>query len=151
MDARLINHRLRLRFFSYTTGHRPDILDTERFNLTPNPLGPNQTGVEWTHALGGLVNNRYLLLIEKVQTGIHPGTIEKYLQWMIDECYEPPVSGTDEDREPVTINLEVEPGEEFIQRLNSLSRVRKATVRVVRPHPGWADLESELAEEALQS
>lgn len=150
-EARLINNRLRLRFFSFTTGHRPDILDTEDFNFTPNPLAPTQTGVEWTHVLGRLVNDRYLLLIERVQTGIHPGTIERYLQWMIDEFYKPLVSGDGEDREPVTINLEAEPGEEFIQRLNSLSSVKKATIRVVRPNPGWADLESELAGEAEES
>jgi hypothetical protein len=64
-EASLRNHRLKLRFLSYTKGHRPDVLDTSEFSVQPNPLTPAQTNVEWTHALGGLKNGRYILLIER--------------------------------------------------------------------------------------
>lgn len=150
--ATIKDKRLRLRFLSFTTGYRPDILDTEGYSISPNPLGETQTGVEWTHVLGGKVNGRYLLLCEKVQSGIWPSTIESYLQWMIDNVYGQQWTGDNgEDDENITVNLESEPGSAFIQRINGLSRVRQATVRTVRPNPGWADLASELAGEADQS
>jgi hypothetical protein len=148
--ASLRNNRLRLRFLSFTTGHRPDILDTEDFSLVPNPLDPAQTGVEWTHVLGSQRGNRYLMLVEKVQGGIYPGTIERYLQWMVDEFYEPD-EDQDNRQDPVTISLEAEPGEQFIQRMNALTRIMKASVRIVRPNPGWTDLDTELSGEAEAS
>src|SRR2546425_11497464 len=40
--------RIRIRFISYTTGHRPDILDTQVFSIEPNPLAETQTGIDWT-------------------------------------------------------------------------------------------------------
>jgi len=148
-EAKFIDRRLRLRFLSYTTGYRPDILDTEGYSLTPNPLADTQTGVEWTHILGGRVNGRYLVLCEKVQPGIWPGTLEGYLQWMIDKVHGQEWTGDEgEDEENITISLEPEPGSEFIERINRLSRVKSATVRTVRPNPGWRDLETELAGEA---
>lgn len=151
-ETTLRNHRLRLRFFSYTKGHRPDVLDTNQFALQPNPLAPSQTSVEWTHALGALKNNRYMLLVEKNIGGIYPTTLGRYLQWAVDQFYEPPEEEEENgDREPVTINLEAEPGPEFLTRLESLDRVTEATVRVVRPNPGWRDLETELGHKAGES
>lgn len=151
-EAKVINSRLRLRFLSFTTGYRPDILDTEAYSVEPNPLDDTQTGVEWTHALGGRVNGRYLLLCEKVQSGIWPSGIEHYLQWMIDKVHGQEWIGEEEDdEENITVSMEPEPGAAFVQRINDLSRVRVATVRTVRPNPGWKDLETELAGEADDS
>lgn len=143
----LNNSRLRMRFLSFTTGFRPDILDTDEFVLHPNPLLPTQTGVTWTHVLGGRVGGRYVLLVEKVQSGIAPGILEGYLQWLIDENYQ----SEDDNDEPVTVSLEYEPGEEFLTRLNQLTRITKASVRTVRPNPGWGDLENELADQSEAS
>ena len=151
-EASLRNHRLRLRFFSFTKGHRPDVLDTSAFLVQPNPLKPAQTNIEWTHVVGGLKKDRYLLLIERNFNGIWPTTIERYFQSMADSFYVPKRAEEKKgDREPVTINLEPEPGPEFIERIDALDRVSKATVRVVRPNPGWRDLETELGKEADKS
>lgn len=151
-DASLRNHRLRLRFLSYTKGHRPDVLDTSEFSVQPNPLTPAQTSVEWTHALGGLKNGRYILLVERNFSGLWPSTLERYFQTMMDRFYQPdePEEG-EGDREPVTVNLEAEPGPEFLARIDALDRITEATVRVVRPNPGWRDLETELGEKAGES
>jgi hypothetical protein len=51
----------------------------------------------------------------------------------------------------VTVNLEAEPGPEFLARIEALDRITEATVRVVRPNPGWRDLETELGEKAGES
>lgn len=151
-EASLRNHRLKLRFFSYTKGHRPDVLDTSEFLVQPNPLTPAQTNVEWTHALGSLKNGRYILLIERNVSGLWPTTMERYLQTMVDRFYQPnePEDG-EGDQEPVTVNLEAEPGPEFLARIDALDRITEATVRVVRPNPGWRDLETELGEKAGES
>lgn len=151
-EATIRNRRLRLRFLSYTKGHRPDVLDTSEFALYPNPMAESETGVEWTHALGGLKDDRYLLLVEKNVNGIWPTTLGRYLQWAVDEYYDPPEDEEQNgDREPVTINLEAEPGPEFLERMEALDRVTEATVRVVRPNPGWHDLETELGQKAGES
>lgn len=151
-EATLRNHRLRLRFISYTKGHRPDVLDTDQFALQPNPLTPAQTNVEWTHVLGGLKNNRYVLLVERNFNGLWPTTLERYIQTLIDRFYKPAENeGQEGDQEPVTVNIEVEPGPEFLARINALDRVSEATVRVVRPNPGWRDLQTTLGGEAEQS
>jgi len=151
-EASLRNHRLKLRFLSYTKGHRPDVLDTSEFSVQPNPLTPAQTNVEWTHVLGGLKNGRYILLIERNFNGLWPTTLERYLQTMVDRFYQPDELEEGEgDQEPVTVNLEAEPGPEFIARIDALDRITEATVRVVRPNPGWHDLETELGEKAGES
>lgn len=150
-SAELRNHRLRLRFLSYTKGHRPDVLDTDEFAVTPNPLSENQTNIEWTHVLGGLFGNRYVLLIERNVAGIWPSTLEHYVQWMVDSFHEPPEENDQTDREPVTVSLEAVPGPAFLQRVNGLDRVTEATVRIVRPNPGWRDLETELGGVAEES
>jgi hypothetical protein len=149
-EAELRNHRLRLRFLSYTKGHRPDVLDTNEFALHPNPLAESETNVEWTHVLGALKDDRYLLLVEKNVSGIWPSAVERYLQWAVDRFYEPPEE-EGSDREPVTVNLEAEPGPEFLERMEALDRVTEATVRIVRPNPGFRDLDTELGDQAEQS
>lgn len=154
-EASVHHARLRLLFFTFTTGYRPDILDTEAFSIQPNPLAESQTGIEWTHVLGGVKNDRFLLVLEKSQPGIWPSVIEGYLQWLIDEYFvaqENEEQGEDGDeQEPLTVSVEAEPGEEFIRRLDALDRITKATVRTVRPNPGWADLQTELGAEATES
>lgn len=145
-SAESVGASLRLRFMSYTTGHRPDILDTEDFSVEPNPLPRNSTGVEWTHVLGRRLGNGYVFAMERFQAGIWPTTVERYLQWLIDE--HAPAADEDDD---IVVNIEAVPGERFIQRLNSLDRITKATVRTVRPNPGWPDLETEVAYESQQS
>ena len=127
---------IQLRFLSFRTGFRPDILDTDAFTLQPNPLMENQTGVDWTHAIGGQINGRHLLLIEKVKSGISPRNIEGYFNFMVENM---------DLTNVVDVSLEPEPGEEFIHRLTQLTRVRKALVRTVRPNPGWQDLATELS------
>jgi len=150
-ETSLRNHRLRLRFLSYTKGHRPDVLDTTEFSVQPNPLTPAQTNVEWTHALGGLKNGRYVLLVERNFNGVWPSTLERYLQTMVDRFYQPEEPEEEGDQEPVTLNLESEPGPEFLARIEALDRITEATVRVVRPNPGWSDLETELGKKAGES
>jgi hypothetical protein len=149
-EVEIRNRRSRLRFFSFTKGHRPDVLDTVQFSLQPNPLRPSQTGVEWTHVLGGRKGEHYLLVIERNFYGIWPFAIEKYLQWAIDSFYEPDDS-QDDDAEPVTVSLDAEPGEEFLVRIDELDRVTEASVRVARPNPGWRDLQNELGDQARES
>lgn len=68
---------------------------------------------------------------------------------MIDRQYAPDTDP--EDGEAITVSVEAEAGEEFLSRLNGLTRVSKAVVRTVRPNPGWSDLETELAREASAS
>lgn len=148
-DLLIRNRRMKLQFLSYKRGHRPDILDTDNYELEPNPLMPTQTGVEYTHVLGNYVNGRYLLVIERNHSGIWPSAIENYLQWLIDKFYDSELETT--DRDPITVSLEAEPGAEFIERLKNLDKIKSATVRVVRPNPGWKDLDSELSEMANDS
>ena len=150
-DTALLNHRLRLRFLSYTKGHRPDILDTTEFSVQENPLTPSQTSIEWTHALGAPKGGRYALLIEHNHNGIWPSTMEGYLQWLIDGYYQPSPETEQQDSEPVTVSIEAEPGPEFVERMDALEHVTEATLRIVRPNPGWHDLETELGEKAEES
>ncbi len=150
-DTALLNHRLRLRFLSFTKGHRPDILDTTQFAVQENPLTPSQTNIEWTHALGALKGGRYVLLIERNFNGIWPTTLEAYLQWMIDEYYQPRTGAEQEDSAPVAVTIEAEPGPEFVQRMDALEHITEAAIRIARPNPGWHDLETELGEKAEES
>jgi len=148
-EVHLVGGDLRLRFLSYKTGYRPDVLDTEDFTIGPNPLAPTQTGIDYTHAL--LTNrDRWILIVEKTQGGIFPNTMGLYLNWMLDEARVPPNVKLSTGEE-VVVNIEPEPGEAFIQRIDALDRVTKASLRIVRPNPGWADLQDTLGEEASES
>jgi len=147
-DVKLQGIYLRLRFMSFTRGYRPEILDTEAFEVQPNPLSATQTGVEWTHILGARRGARYMMLIERNRRGIWPSSIEAYLQWMVDELHN---RRPGNNAEPVTVSLEADPGPEFLQRLERLDRITEATVRVVRPNPGWQDLDTELGSVAQES
>lgn len=139
--------RLRLLFMSFTTGYRPDILDIESFDLGPNPLEESQTGVDWTHCVGGRVGKKYLLLIEKSQAGIWPRAIERYFQWLIDQTTEP----EEEETQGVVVNIEPLTDLSFVERLESFDRIKRATFRIPKPNPGWSDLEEELGQEADES
>jgi hypothetical protein len=144
-SASLQNHRLRLQFLSYTEGHRPPVIDTNSFNITENPLTDSQTFLEWTHVLGAKVGGVYTLLIERNTSGIWPTVMERYFQWLFDEFYAPPDDEAEEgDGMPVTVAMEAQPGDAFMERIEKLDRITEATVRIHRPNPGWADLESEL-------
>lgn len=137
----------RVLFLSYRTGYRPDILDTSDFTITPNPLPETQTGVDWTHAVGGWKGDRYVLLVERVGMGVYESVVERYLQWMLDRSGLHPAGG---DNAPV-VSVQPEPGEEFASKVEALDRIRAATIRRVRPNPGWRDLDMELAEQAEES
>ena len=87
-----------------------------------------------------------------MRRALHLASIERYLQWAVDEFYNPPEEECqDSEGEPVTVNLEPEPGPQFLERMESLDRVTEATIRVVRPNPGWRDLQTELGEKASES
>lgn len=149
---RMGSGRVQMQFLSFARGFRPDILDTKDFEISETPLAENQTGVEWTHCIGGRVGDRFILIIEKHQGGIYPRSIEHYLNWLVLHVGEVPMATLDNDEEfDVVVSLEAEPGEEFIRRLEALDRITAATYRVVRPNPGWADLESELGTQADDS
>lgn len=150
-SAAVHNSRLRLRFYTYKGGFRPDVIDTNTHTISDSPYEESQAGLEYTHALGGRINGRYVLLVEKTQGGLWPRQMETYLQWLVDEFHQPEDNQEDEEAEPVAISLEPDPSEEFIARMDSLDRITKATVRTVRPNPGWSDLESELADQSQAS
>jgi hypothetical protein len=152
ISANDLNGYLWMRFYTYTQGHRPDVIDTLNHNISGSPYKKSQAGLEYTNILGSKINDKYYLLIEKVQSGIWPSAIESYLQWLVDEYYQPekPLEN-DKGNSPITISLEPDPSEEFIQLMNSLDRVIKATVRISRPNPGWSDLETELGKESQAS
>jgi hypothetical protein len=116
--------------------------------LSPTPLEETQTGVEWTHCLVGRVRDIYALLVEKHNRGIYPHTIENYLNWMIGKAAKAPFAVDPND---VDVSVEAEPGEAFIARLDALERITAATFRVVRPNPGWGDLEDDLGDQAGES
>ncbi len=140
------NGFLWMQYYSYIQGYRPDVIDTQSHNISPSPYSQTQAGVEYTHVLGATVGKRYLLLVEKVQAGIWPETLEGYLQWMIDKYLE-----SEGSSEKITLSIEADPSEEFISRMETLDRITRVTIRTVRPNPGWADLETELARESEDS
>lgn len=138
------DERVRLQFVSFSKGFRPDIIDTTQYTLAGTPLADSQTGVDWTHCLGGTAGGHFLLLVEKHQAGIFPRSIENYLNWLIGESDFDLQAEADDGFPRIVVSLEAEPGEAFMSRLDALTRIRAATYRVVRPNPGWTDLEGEL-------
>lgn len=141
----LNNLRLRMRFISFKVGERPDILDTDNFSLTQNPLQPSQTAVVWTHAFGGFRGNKFYLLLEEHLGSTRAGQLERYLQYLLDEWYR------DERRNPLIVSIEAQASHAFLQRVDELDRITLATMRIPSPNPGWWDLRNELGKEASSS
>jgi hypothetical protein len=152
LDSIHISHkRARFRFLSYSEGDRPEVIDTSDLSIKPNPLGDDETFLSWTHVLGSALSNRYVLIIERVQTGIWPSRIEEYFQWMIDQKLSAPKIRKYVAERSVTVSIEVEPDESFMRRVLAMDRIMSAMLRIVRPNPGWKDLEKELGGEADES
>lgn len=143
--------RARFRFLSFSEGDRPEVIDTSDLSIKPNPLAEDETFLTWTHMLGSELGGRYVLVIERVQAGIWPSRIEEYLQWMIDAKASVPIIQRQLAEEEVTVSIEVEPDEAFMHRVMAMERITSAMVRIVRPNPGWKDLDRELGEEAAES
>ena len=142
-----------LRFYSYSLGDRPDVINTTSLDIKPNPLSDNETQVYWTHVLVSPLKKRVVMLIERIQTGIWPSRIEGYLQWLIDHPENKKLvsevqQSTDE---PLTVTLELEADKSFMKQVESMDRIIAASVRIVRPNPGWKDYEDLLSKEAQAS
>ena len=134
-----------MRFYSYKTGSRPDIITITSQHIEESPLSVDQTFIEWTHALIISVQHVWYLGIEKNSQGIFPKSIEKYLQWLCDKYI-------NTDGKDVSISVEPVPSAEFIERLKALSSVKKATIRYARPNPcDWDELESSILQGADES
>lgn len=137
----------RFLFYSFHPGTRPDVLNTSTHEISPSPLAGDETFVDWTHIVGTPHKGRYRLLIERVQSGIWPTTLEHYLQELVDLYLKGSKAARmrQNAQEPVTVSVEPEPGTKFIDRLENLARIRSVMVRTVRPNPGWGDLQNELS------
>ncbi len=142
-----------MQFFSYAEGERPDVIDTEDLSIHDNPLGESETFLHWTHGLGKQLKDRYVLLLERVQTGIWPSKVEQYFQWLLDhpENESDALKATADPDEPISVSLELEADKSFMKLVNSMDRIVSATVRIVRPNPGWQDYDKLLGEEARDS
>lgn len=152
-SLRQSDETLWFQFFSYSAGERPEVIDTDDMTISANPLEPSEALLNWTHALGEQREDRYVLLVERVQTGIWPSKIEHYLDWLIGH---PENEGIVADYiassdEPISVALELEPDATFMKLVNSMDRIVSATVRINRPNPGWGDYEELLNEEARKS
>lgn len=150
-DIRISRGRSRFCFYSYSEGDRPEVINTTDLTISPNPLEDDETFVDWTHVLGSEINGRYVLVIERVQTGIWPSRIEEYFQWMIDKQSSSEKIGKYIAEEEVTVSIEIEPDEAFMKKVLAMDRITSAMVRIVRPNPGWKDLKKELGGEADES
>lgn len=152
-EAKLVKKCLWLRFYSYSDGERPDVINTKSLSIKPNPLGDNETQVYWTHALVAQRKNRVVMLIERVQTGIWPTRIEDYLQWLFERPENSSLLSKSQatSDEPLTVNLELETDKSFMKQVEAMERIITATVRIVRPNPGWTDYEDLLSKEAQAS
>lgn len=140
-------------FFSYAEDERPEVLDTNDMSLSENPLTPSEALVHWTHAMGKHAEGRYVMLLERVQTGIWPTKIEHYLQWMMEKPENAQLvkKTTANPDEPISVSLELEPDESFLKLVDAMEKIASVTVRIVRPNPGWSDYEDLLSEEARES
>ncbi len=92
-----------------------------------------------------------VLIVERVQAGIWPSRIEEYFQWMIDRQASTAKIKKYVAEDEVTVSVEVEPDEAFMKRVLAMDRITSAMVRIVRPNPGWKDLDKELGGEADES
>jgi hypothetical protein len=140
--------RLRLRFCSFKTGYRPDVIDVEDGHIEPNPMSDTQTGVDYTHVLLDSIRDKWIAMLEKTQPGLHPNGLALYINWLLDN-FVPEDDGRVADS--IVVSLEPEVDSTFIARINSLARVVSATIRIVQPNPGWADLDTDISAEAAAS
>ena len=142
-----------LQFISYSEGERPEVINTKSLSIKRNPLSANETQLYWTHAVVAARKDRVNMLIERVQTGIWPTRIEEYLQWLFDlpDNQKLLAEVQADPREPLTVNLELETDKSFMKQVLGMERIIAATVRIVRPNPGWKDYEDLLSKEALAS
>lgn len=152
-QLREIQGHLWFQFFSFSEGERPEVLDTEDMSISENPLTDSEALLHWTHALGKRLLDRYVILLERVQTGIWPTKVEHYLQWLIDNPTNKQIAtrATANSDEPISVSLELEPDASFLKVIDSMERVISASVRIVRPNPGWGDYEDLLSDEAKDS
>ncbi|MBX3458571.1 MAG: hypothetical protein KF696_01250 [Planctomycetes bacterium] len=132
-----------LRFFSFTEGERPDVLDTDRFEIQDSPLSESQTPLAWTHVVGKPVGDKFVLVIEKSQGGLWPNALEDYLNDLLFKFHK-----DERDRPTYTVSVEPKAGSRFVARVRQMDRIRRASIRTARPNPGWADLETTLGHEA---
>ena len=152
-ETKMANGSLWMRFFSYSPGDRPDVINTTNLNIKPNPLGTNETQLYWTHALVSPLGQRIVMLIERVQTGMWPSRIESYMQWLIDHPSNKKLVAGSQGKpgEPITVTLELEADKSFMLQVEAMDRIISATVRIVRPNPGWKDYDNLLSQEAQDS
>lgn len=148
-----------LRFMSYAKGYRPDILNTDNFTIHANPLKPVETNVDWTHTYGFYPDSdmkRYIIMVERNFNGLWASSLEYYLDKIITLHYkdiqeEIITQYRDFNYSQIDVALDPVPGDEFLQRVQALNRIKEVKLRVTRPNPGWGDLESMLADEADDS
>lgn len=152
-EAKILNESLWLRFFSYSSGDRPDIINTTSLDIKPTPLETNETQLYWTHALVSPLTKRMVMLVERVQMGIWPSRIEGYLQWLIEHPMNKKLVAESQGvvGEPITVTLELEADKSFMRQVEAMDRIISASVRIVRPNPGWKDYEDLLSKEAQAS
>jgi len=140
---------LGLTFGSFKPGDRDDVVNTRSIEVKPSPLAEFEANLIYTQALLTPTNGGAKLCIEMNRNGIYPSTMEEYFQWLLDEAW------TDQGKEPpfpgATVNLTADAAKTFVQELNTLTRVQKASVRFPQPNPSWYDNDGPLAEEAGES
>lgn len=129
------------------------MLDTDDMSISENPLTASEALLHWTHALGTRLDDRYVVLLERVQAGIWPSKVEHYLQWLIEHHENETITekATAKADEPISVSLELEADASFLKVVDSMERIVSASVRIVRPNPGWGDYEDLLSEEAKDS
>lgn len=152
-QAREVQGHLWLQFFSFAEGERPEVLDTNDMSISENPLTDSEALLHWTHAMGAKLSDRYVVLLERVQAGIWPSKLEHYLQWLIDHPANELIAkeATANADEPISVSVELEADASFLKLIDSMERVVSASIRIVRPNPGWGDYEDLLSEEAKDS
>jgi hypothetical protein len=89
-------------------------------------------------------SGKYYLLLEKYRDGIWASNLEAYILWLLEKF-----SGYESDK--LDVNIEPAPSKEFIKRLDALETISEVTIRVVRPNPGWDDLDTALGRESDES
>ncbi|MDR1140306.1 MAG: hypothetical protein LBL62_01345 [Planctomycetaceae bacterium] len=146
-SARKQKNRIEMRFGTYSAGTRPDVIDTETLKIEKSPLLPTQTSIQYTHLLGVKNSERYYILLEKVQNGVWASNFADYIYWLLELSAEKFSLNTQD----LDVNIEPVPSPAFIERLNALEIISEASIRIVRPNPGWEDLETALGDQSQKS